>query len=861
MEQPKSRLACTALLSAFRVIAVLNMLSVNVFSQPTIILPAYNKLPDGEVNRAYSINLTLSSGTADSWIATEDTDDDFSTSGLALNPNGLINGTPVVTSGGNTYNVVARATNAGISKTFTLTIWPQNSAPTCPSIREFVLLLDLSGSMRDKINGIEKWAILKENVKNYLPLLTTHLTANNWLNDWLTVIFFKGNNAVLVKGPEHFSPSGWMSNAGTIESTLFGTPPNPIDLTPIGDGLLDAIAQLNHGTTIKSIILFSDGMQTAAPWLQEPGFEVILTNPNPVDLNASPNDKIKIFTIGVGAATGYADMLRNLANPNQVYAQADVATSPELDVFFTKTIPAALQYCTPRILNYRNGTLKGAGTEVREGFTVNKFVDNLIIRVIPEKGVKLDTAWGIYRNNVKLTGIYPTWDGQSLIYHIDFPYRISIDSFLKEWGFWEVGLKGSAGGRYTVTAMTDDDYLRPHVGLGKPVSPGGTVGPNPADKDLDYNNVNVGDEIRVQAYLTHIGKPVTDAQFEVILLQPGEDLGDLAANTNIDMSGYNPPEPNTSLGQAKVNLLLQNAAFVNTLQQTSRMKPMLHIGNGMYAASFNGNTLTGTYRAVIRYKGSLPKGGDYEGWETQCILVEFGEPEDIKLEVSKLPVKDEIPGAYRVTFTPVNRFGKKLGPGYTHRIKVTIPFEEFITDNLDGSYTIQRKFYPKDNPQVEIYILDQQTPVYTGSLKNLGFKKWFLSAHAGTAFPVSKFDAATYKTGYFAEVDFGRMLSRMFYLEAVGGYYNFGSQKYIIGGSLYAGILPPIGANYKLNLGLGGGYYKPKNEDAEGGLSVRLGIRRSLNANLDACLDGAYFYLPKTERAFATVGLGVKYFF
>ncbi|MBV6438998.1 MAG: hypothetical protein EPGJADBJ_00628 [Saprospiraceae bacterium] len=839
------------------------------------IMPNYSRMPDGDINEPYSFQFFLSHATSGyRWAMV-----DASIPGQHLNignTNLQINQTSgeVTAASGRlagpqgTYRVNISVTpDAGsgnppvASRTYDFVL--KNTVTACPTIREYVLLLDKSGSMHGT-----KWDILKGCVKAYLPTLNNQMTSS----DYLTVMYFNGNSASVKSSKQPFRQP-WMSNQTDIENTLFNVSVNLTDLTPLGDGLIDAIADLNTNpvNTIQSIIVFSDGMQTIGPYLKpdEPDrYEIIQTTPA-VNLNASPNDKIKIFTIGVGAIPGYTDMLRDLANVDNDYAQADVATSDELNIFFTRTIPASLRYCTPRFLHYRTGELNGEDVEKREAFQVNKFIEKLTIRVIPDENARLSDDWRLYKDGVPITTISPAWDGLSLIYSIDFP--LSFDggnSYVDESGKWEVGLKGLKGGKYEIMAMVEDDYLQTDIALGKPVSSttstGGTANSNPAYTGLQYA-VNVGDEIRVQASLTFIGNPLTNVQeVEAFLLRPGDDLGDLAAETYVSGKDLNPAEPNTPLGQAKIDSLMRDSAFVAKLKKTIQPSPMSHIGNGIYSTSFTDNKVTGTYRAVVRFRGTLPGAGEFEGWETKCILVDFGEPGDIDLNTAQVfATGADKKGSYRVKFTPTNRFNRKLGPGQVNRIKVQLqpggPVN--IIDNLDGSYTIDRTFGPNENPFIQVNVIDSETPVYSGSLYGLAGRKWFLSAHLGTAFPVSKFDAATYKTGYFAEVDFGRMLSRMFYLEAVGGYYNFGSQKYIIGGSLYAGILPPIGANYKLNLGLGGGYYKPKNEDAEGGLSVRLGIRRSLNANLDACLDGTYFYLPKTERAFATVGLGVKYFF
>ena len=836
----------------------------------TVILPAFSKLPDAVQNVAYPapytgkpypLRFSMSDGSTPSswnWTPTDGTAD-ISTIGIDINPtNGALEytvaGSPRINAGAAgtlCRGRVEALNNMGVviaQRNYHLFV--RAGAPVlCTAPKEYVLLLDRSGSMNlDDGDGNTRFEELKNTIYAYLPELKRALTAEGAATGTLKVYYFNGAAASLKHS------GNWGEDWGSrtfIENTLFreGAPLTdivPSGGTPMGDAICDAV-HASTATSNRTFILFTDGIQTVPPDYNQTTFNIPCTSGGAINMGSNPHNQIKLFTIGTGSCD--VSLLQELAHPNDQFAQASVAGNAELYTFFTSTIPWSLYDCgSPRLLDIREGVMNGLNDTISAVFKVNRMVDNLTIRVATlgrSDNLYIPTLQ-LYKDG-ELTSYQPVFDALTIRYLIDF------DDPFEAGGTWELRFMGPEGAPYQLSVMAEDKYIKTRLSAGQ--------------EGLVY----AGDPIQVKVSVQEAGAGVNTATVRAILLRPGEDLGDLAARTDVSagsLAGSVNSDP-VEIGRAKIDSLLRTQAFADLVRNdtSGNVLTLNSIGNGEYTGAFTGNEMTGTYRVVALIDGQLTGLGDYQGWETKCVLVDFSRPEDITLQekITSLGVKDG-QQSYRISITPVNKFGKRLGPGQTRRIGIQASqgMVQRLGDQLDGTYSTILYVPEGANPVITITVTDPNKPVLQKSLDAItggsSAHPFGISLHLGVAVPTGAL-STPFDPGIALEGDLTYRLSSQFALEAVAGYYAFQPDFNIVGGTLGAMYIQSLGGGKSVHLAAGAGAFKPKNEDAAFGYSFRVGLNKQISTHLLASLDFGLTGLPVPEYNFVKGTLGLKYFF
>jgi hypothetical protein len=557
--------------------------------------------------------------------------------------------------------------------------------------------------------------------------------------------------------------------------------------------------------------------------------------------------RFRIFTIGVGATPGFRDLLRKVAETNDYYAQADVATTADLDQFFTMTIPAALRTCSPRLLDYRRKTTNSP-ERISERFKLNRFTNELTIVLKTNFG--LDDDFMLKKDSVFIQADRVDFDGNHLMLHLDFPKRVG-DRYIDEMGEWELIFSASKG-QYEIYAMAEDKNLKASLKTG--------------NQDLYFP----GQTIPVSVNLTHDAMPITGATVKGILLKPGQDLGDLASEANavLPTTGF---EQGTQIGQRKIDQLIKDPAFAAKLARNGSIVDFSDTGNGLYRYDFGNNRVTGTYQVIVWFDGNKPGIGNYEGWESKCILVDFAPASDIELNAVLRCAKYSPDITSTVVSTssnctliisPTNRVGSKLGPGQLNRIKLQSPTATFgeLKDNLDGTYS-STVTYSGANPQISVYVVDGSRPVYEGSLTGLiDRKRWGISAHVGASIPLPGLDSL-YQNGYSIGLDMSYKIKPLQWIELLAAYNSFSPDFSIINANLSYKLLKQMSPAVTGGLAIGLGGYFPKNQNVTGGVSARASLAWKPNPRVMIGIDGAAHFLSGSNLNFATAGIAAHYFF
>ncbi|MCB9290909.1 MAG: VWA domain-containing protein [Lewinellaceae bacterium] len=834
-------------------------------------------LPPACRNVCYNLAFQFAGSSATNW-----TDNIPSSIGLSVNSSGVltgvvsntapegeftftvsanIDGSPTPTSTPFRLNIIIDPTECVSCIPANTGKWPGEQ----PCLHEVAFVLDNSGSMDDPESpgGSSKWTVLGTALSGYLPILTS--SANLDVDDRVGVILFSGLDATLLPV---ISPGDPFPDLLDVTDPPPSFPPG--GGTPMGGGLQRALQNFFTGLGVdgqgkkRTIILLTDGMQNLNPMVQlgrtieleagrfpaggilGPGSGHGLL---PINLNTPPRNSIEIYSIGIGtdiSSAGHA-LLNNLST--DYGSTLDMAF--DMNNFLNSTIPDAVETSTPRILDIRQGiadpSVSGFQTEA---FTVNDSVKSLVIQLANISQQFEDPQTFLFKDGNPVSAGPAFTNGKTILYDIDFPATdIGLPDPGSSRGEWEIRFLDHARFQYEVTAIVDETGIHHQIDF--------------SGQDEFY----AGDDLKVRVKLWDREGPITDASVVAVLQRPGDDLGDLAANTTVPGDSLSTGQPDqSSIGQAKLTYLGNQQEFWNLLQRTSNQLTLQHTGDGIYTGTFSGNSVTGTYRVIASIEGVHPNLGPYEGRESTFAFFDFARPEDITLNETIIPLGADPDGgqSYLVTILPTNRFGRKIGPGQLGRITASSSLGSVSNwkDNLDGSYEFTIRAPQNAPTDLSIFVIDKETPVLRKKINES--RPFGISLHGGFLRPLnntSPFDTLT--NGFYTEIDLAYRFNPSIALQLIGGNYNFENDFQIWGGSLFleytfrknvvASVFYP-----RIAAGIGG--FKPDNQDTTFGLGLRGSLVYQVSPNIEAGLDFGLYSLPEPGYLFGYTGIGLKFY-
>jgi hypothetical protein len=193
--------------------------------------------------------------------------------------------------------------------------------------------------------------------------------------------------------------------------------------------------------------------------------------------------------------------------------------------------------------------------------------------------------------------------------------------------------------------------------------------------------------------LSWLGSPITDATVEAVILQPGNDLGDLLANHPRKVETRQAPDAG-SPGYQKYLFLLQNdPKFLAQLQPQQQLLPLKHQGKGNYSTDYNPGNISGVYQIYYQVRAVDPKFGTIQRLAVQSAYVRFGKI-DPKASAIKATVSDN---TITIKLRPKRVDGLFIGPAQggaftVHGKGIRL---RTVTDHQDGRYTLVLAGAPK----------------------------------------------------------------------------------------------------------------------------------------------------------------------
>ena len=616
-------------------------------------------------------------------------------------PNVTIQGTPNSTAGFTFNLVVADAVDPtnSVNGQFAVII----TQPT-----DVALVLDRSGSMGTTTSSGTRWFALQQTVGNFMNLdqtsnPTDRTTVTYFSTDALPIsnccatLLANQTNDLKTKIPNEltqpaFQPDGW---------------------TAMGKGMKNAQTKLSDAAKARNILLITDGEQNQLP-------EVNLDGKGYSDGTSIPGGPnaggIRVCAIGIGSPSGkFHTTLMNLALSNRgTYYVSDDGSAftfkggnnvGDMSTGFTANFVQLLQGLSPEIIKISSQSIPSNNTPVTlQTFPLNKNVDKLMLEfVVGKKFEGPQILQLLFRIKIMKDGtnvlnyVTPSFSGftNTLLLTIDFKKPLPSLPAIKPEGNWTISIVDSLMkmGFCKLTSIADDHRF--HM-----------------KREFQNKTPKVNDNFPIDYTLDLLGKPITDAKVEAIILRPGEDLGDLLAK-NPKTVTVDTSQDKGSPGVQKYNdLWNSDSSFRNALARSQNLLTLTHSANGKYSGTFNGLTVAGIYHVIYHITGTNADMGDYERFMVESFYTSFS-----SIDLGKSAIKTVIQnGTLVMNIRPFTTYGKFVGPAMGNAFTVTNPGIQIskVEDHQDGSYTLT--FTGNITDTTRLVLLGQT--IYTGKLED-----------------------------------------------------------------------------------------------------------------------------------------------
>ncbi len=626
-----------------------------------------------------------------------------------------LSGSPTSSGGGFTVTLEASVGITPCTQQFTVSYVASNF--------EAVMVLDRSGSMNGSTNigapATSRWDALHRSVNGFAD---PHLVnAASGTSSSLGVTQFA--SSVIAN-------NSFTSGMQTIDASLPTlidnelTSQSPTGSTAMGAGVENALAKFVNPTNPRTVLLFTDGEQNVAPYVDLNGRFLNATassgcaaaGPNCTEI---PTD-INFVTVGIGQPSGeYLETLVNLADEHSGYS---IITSNSVDFdysngaslgsvqdAFTNAIAPVLSQNSPQLVAMGKGSLIASDVLTMPDFDINNTLGALVLQLsygrnfeIPQL-LQLLAGVRIEKDGVDITAYFKP----SVVGH--FTNAISL----------RTDFSGAQSAPPLPRIASAGNYV---VSISKPhqIKDMGVKLAVFADDHLLDMRWQVPGKPRVtqtfapQMTLSWMGEAIDNADVKAMILKPGDDLGDLLANYGDPIDPSNAPDAGTAGYQKYQQLIANDPAFLAKLLPSEQVLTLNHQGGGVYSNTYAPGDISGVYQVLYSVNFDGPQTGKGERITTQSVYVRFGE-----LDQAASAIMSSVSGATTtINMKPISVVGKLIGPGQQQafRFSGTSLTLASVTDHQDGRYTFVLNGDPGQNVQIDLL----GETIYQGPLDEFG---------------------------------------------------------------------------------------------------------------------------------------------
>lgn len=595
---------------------------------------------------------------------------------------------------------------------------------------DIILALDFSGSMGGVVpgstTGLQKVELLKQAVDLFVATWSLHAVAG----DRLGVVYFNSTTSTLATVPPFLVDM--TANGASVIADLLGR--MQIGCTAIGGALQLAYDSFDPTSDHKRVvILFTDGIQTANPFLIEDGdpprlkvgtvapgdtppfggFHCTATaalapDGSPIVPDGVPlaDHNVAVHTIGVGASGAtFVELIERIASETSGLHHFTSAPDEELDLFFVNELVNSLQTASLQVVASARGVLVPGGSATL-GIPVDSAATSL--------GVVL--SWRSRRgtDTVELSVLQPNGapavpaaSARKAFYHVRKFNLLELDPVLKgpDWTARLKSLPTADTIRYQWTAFVNEPCLKVRFAFPR-------------------RSYHAGEPITLTATVTHLMAPLANAVTWVDVTVPASSatntlaafLGALPADRARSPASTEALEPSGSRFHRAYQTAVSDGTLPGRVRSTRPVRVRLwdsgrrehgdrKAGDGIYSGILRATQTAGPYQLRFALAGGSAC-GQFTRRESTSLYVRPAAPSVEQSRVTAFPITA---GLHLVRVRPADRHGNLWGPGRPGEIRVMANAGAEIgqlSDRLDGTYQQLIRIAPGSNPQVKVFVGD-----------------------------------------------------------------------------------------------------------------------------------------------------------
>lgn len=589
---------------------------------------------------------------------------------------------------------------------------------------DLILALDTSDSMNDLAapGALSKIETLRRSVRILLETWNLHAIST----DRVGIAAFNSNVATTPAAIPALQP--FQANFAGVTATAAGLTAS--GCTALGGALQTAFDSFDPASTNKrSILVVTDGMQSANPFVGEAGlpaklriqsfattatlpfdafFCTITTANGPSGAPIVPDGQdvaahgAEIHAIGIGVnGAGFQQVIQRLASENHGISHFTTTPDSNLDLLNINDLVRALKSNTLEIIASDKGSVSAAAPK-NITFPVNA----------TSQSVTVALSWGGI-NQVNAVAMTMRGPGGAVLtpaqvrqqgYFTVAKFNV-VSSAAAAPGNWRLTLArdGSPAALYQVSVIADESCF--HYNVAAP------------------SVAHIGEPLRLTARLTEAGRPVQQMSVRALVTAPVNSLSNLLAHSvpqtraarkylaAIKAGQFTKLPKAGAVVEAALAELSRSAGFMEQVNQTQTepfefkqvpytFDPAL-LGETQFAVSTGRLSRMGAYQVVWQIAGASAC-GPIQRQEITGIVVGIGKIDRNKTVAT---VKPGPRGTLAVRIKPIDLGGNLLGPSQANLVKIDVqglrPASSVI-DLLDGAYL--RTFSGKGKGRLEAKI-------------------------------------------------------------------------------------------------------------------------------------------------------------
>jgi peroxiredoxin len=497
--------------------------------------------------------------------------------------------------------------------------------------------------------------------------------------------------------------------------------------TAMGAGLQKAFDTLSDSDQQRFAILCTDGMQNIEPKVTQVDghFEIVDSGGwlcgGHSSVPAHPDEDIadydtRVHTIGVGVTATYAPLLYDLANATHGFYRGTNDPDTDLDLIYFLDLCNCMAGASPAVAHHSVGKFYPEKCQTVEYFHLNRSVRKMTVALSWQRSLKGNLAFWLRSPDGTLLNLHQELKRSSdhLMATIHLP-RHQDGAALEHVGRWQMIIRGETGGQpaaYHAIVIAEDRETHFHL-------------------DYPRRPYAVGDILPLQFKLVEAKDLLTRVHaLELETARLSVPIPELMAELPISPYEIEKKLPGGEFCFKKAPVLAKLQALTADPRYAHRFKPerlkqTLDQGDLKYHIGGQELTLpimldrTGFYSFKLTLQCDTEKNGPICRTDMVTVNVRPGKPDakTSRMRIQEIDTKKK--KGVQIRYTPRNRLGNLLGPGYEQKFKLAMgkrTMDAAVDDLLNGTYLIDLTTGAEKKKKEPVQLLFQKTVIWKGEV-------------------------------------------------------------------------------------------------------------------------------------------------